>query len=93
MQPFLCYIEDLDEGVAPRPLGILSQGQVANPLSLAAKPTYSSDSVLKNIWKRQLLSAPCLFKYSSSEMIELQTSRKQVQALKGTVTRLVAAGS
>jgi hypothetical protein len=79
--------------VAPRPLGLLPQAQAVNPRSSATRPTYSSDSVLKNIWKRQLLSAPCLFKYSTSEMIELQASRKQLQALKGTVTRLVAAGS
>jgi len=94
VQPFLCYIEDLHEGAPPRP--VIAAREAADPQSARASlpkaPGSSSDSVLKNIWKRLLLSTPCHFQYSTSEMIELQTAKKEVQLLKAQVTELAGQG-
>lgn len=94
VQPFLCYIEDLHEGAPPRP--VIAARESVDPQSARATlqkpPGSSSDGVLKNIWKRQLLSTPCHFQYSTSEMIELQTAKKEVQQLKAQVTELASQG-
>jgi|OM-RGC.v1.024549690 hypothetical protein len=94
MLPFLCNIEDLNEGTLLRP--IIPRDETIDPKSTRASsaqpPISSSDNILRSIWKRQLMSAPCHYQYCIQEIIELQPTKKAVQSLKKHVVQLVQQG-